>query len=56
MNLTSNRILLAAGILLIDLVVFVVPIAGLLIAYVLLARPPWFLRWTEELYEVGGQE
>jgi hypothetical protein len=35
---------------LVDLFIFVVPLTGLLAAYVLLARPPWFKSLVEELY------
>ena len=46
----SDRWLLAIALVLIDLFVFVVPLTGLLAAYILLARPPWFKSWVEELY------
>ncbi len=45
-----ERILLAAVIVLADLAVFFVPLAGLVVAYVIVARPPWFRRWVEALY------
>jgi hypothetical protein len=47
---TSERVALAALILVLDVVVFVVPITGLVAAWVLLARPPWFKAWVERLY------
>ena len=37
----STRVLLAVVVVLVDLAVFVVPLAGLLIGYVLIANPPW---------------
>ena len=46
----SDRWLYAIAIVLIDLFVFVAPLTGLLVAYVLIARPPWFRRWAEEIY------
>jgi len=46
----SDRWLLAIALVLVDLFVFVVPITGLLAAYVLIARPPWFKAWVDELY------
>ena len=49
----SDRWLLAAALVLIDLFIFVAPLTGLMAAYVLIARPPWFKSWVEELY--GGR-
>ncbi len=46
----SDRWLIAIALVLIDLFVFVVPLTGLLAAYVLIARPAWFRKWLEELY------
>lgn len=37
-----NRLLLALVILIVDAAVFVIPLGGLFIAYVILANPPWF--------------
>ena len=51
---SSQRILLAAGILVTDAVLFVVPLAGLLAAYVIAVRPPWFKEWTLRLYRDGA--
>ena len=45
-----DRILLAVTILVTDAVFFVVPLAGLVAAYVIVARPPWFRDWTARLY------
>ena len=47
---TAERIGLAVLIVILDVAVFVVPITGLLAAWVLLARPPWFREWVERLY------
>ena len=46
----SDRWLIAIALVLIDLFIFVAPLTGLLAAYVLIARPPWFKKWVEELY------
>ena len=46
----SERIVLAVVIVVLDVAVFVVPITGLLAAWVLLARPPWFRQWVDRLY------
>jgi hypothetical protein len=47
----NERVLLAIAVVLIDLTLFVLPLTGLFAAYVLLARPPWFLDWVKQLYE-----
>ena len=41
MNLTL-RVVLALGLVLLDAVVFFVPIGALLLAYVIVFNPPWF--------------
>lgn len=51
MNSLSSRLVLAIGIVLVDVLVFVVPITGLFAAYILFARPPWFRQWVDELYK-----
>jgi hypothetical protein len=47
---TTERIALAVVIVVLDVAVFVLPVTGLLAAWVLLARPPWFREWVERLY------
>jgi hypothetical protein len=47
---TSERVALAVLIVVLDVTVFVVPVTGLLAAWVLLARPPWFREWVDRLY------
>jgi hypothetical protein len=49
-----NRASLAAGIFLIDLLLFFVPLAAVLAVYVLLARPAWFPRLVEKIYSEGS--
>ena len=49
MHLTE-RLIWALLIVIADAAAFAVPLAALLIAYVLLARPPWFRDWVERLY------
>ncbi len=46
----SQRIVLAAAIILVDVVAFALPLTGFFAAYVLLARPLWFRDWVNELY------
>jgi hypothetical protein len=48
---TAERVTLAVLIVILDVAVFVVPVTGLLAAWVLLARPPWFRQWVDRLYE-----
>jgi hypothetical protein len=47
---TNQRILLAIAVILIDTVAFALPLTGFFAAYLLLARPPWFRVWVDELY------
>ncbi len=46
----AERIFWALVVVLFDAAAFAVPVAALLLAYVLLARPPWFRDWVERLY------
>jgi hypothetical protein len=47
---TGERILIAVAVVMIDLVLFALPLTGLLAAFIILARPPWFRQWVERLY------
>jgi len=47
---TNERVLLAIAVVLVDVVLFALPITGFFAAYVLLVRPPWFLAWVQQLY------
>jgi len=44
-----KRILLASGILLIDLVMFYLPLTALFLAYILIYNPPWFREFLNEI-------
>jgi hypothetical protein len=46
----ANRLVFAFIIVIADTLAFAIPLAALLLAYVLLARPPWFRDWVERLY------
>ncbi len=46
----TQRYLLAVLIVVVDLALFALPLTGLAIAYVLIARPPQFRDWVDELY------
>jgi len=47
----ANRILLVVILLLVDLLIFMLPVSALFASYVILARPPWFRDWVNELYD-----
>ena len=47
----TERVALAVLIVVLDVAVFVVPVTGLLAAWVLLARPSWFRQWVDRLYD-----
>ena len=46
----TDRWLLAIALVVIEVAIFVVPLTGLFAAYILLARPPWFKNWVDQLY------
>lgn len=47
---SQERWLLAIILILIDVVAIFVPLTAILVAYLLIARPPWFREWAERLY------
>jgi len=49
----SERWLLAIALVLLDAVVFVIPVTGLMAAWVLIARPPQFYDLVQRLYNDG---
>jgi hypothetical protein len=48
---TQERWLWALAIVVIDLLIFAVPLTAFFAAYLLIARPPWFRAWMERLYQ-----
>jgi hypothetical protein len=50
---TAERTALAAIVVLVDLLLFALPLTGLLAAYLIIARPPWFRQWIDRLYAPG---
>jgi hypothetical protein len=46
----AHRLVLALLIVVVDAAAFAVPLASLLLAYILLARPVCFRDWVERLY------
>ena len=47
----GERLLWASAIVLVDLVIFVLPLTALFVAYLIMARPSWFRDWVLYLYE-----
>jgi len=45
----SKRILLCLGILLVDLLIFFLPLTALFLIYILLYNPPWFREFLNNL-------
>jgi hypothetical protein len=45
----GQRVLLSVGILLIDLIVFFLPLTALFLVYIILANPVWFREFLEKL-------
>jgi hypothetical protein len=45
----NYRILICIGILLIDLFVFYLPLTALFLIYILLANPPWFREFLQQI-------
>ena len=48
MSLTQ-RILLSVGIVLVDIIVFFLPLTALFLAYIILVNPPWFREFLQNL-------
>lgn len=46
----ADRLVWASLIVIADTAAFAIPLTALVLAYVLLARPPWFRDWVEQLY------
>lgn len=46
----SERLFWAVGIVLIEVLIFVVPVMAILTAYVLISRPSWFKNWVDRIY------
>jgi hypothetical protein len=48
MNFT-HRILISIGIVLLDLIVFFLPMGALFLAYIILVNPPWFRQYLQKI-------
>lgn len=47
----TDRILIAVAVVAVDLLLFALPLTGILAAYLVLARPPWFREFVDRLYQ-----
>lgn len=47
----ANRILISAGILLLDLVVFFLPLTAIFLVYILIYNPTWFREYLHSFPE-----
>jgi len=45
----TQRVLLAAGVIMLDSVVFFLPLTAFFLAYVILYNPPWFRKFLQAL-------
>ena len=50
----TQRIFLAAGILLVDLIVFVLPLTALFLVYIIMVNPIWFRDFLQKLNSTGN--
>lgn len=50
-----NRVLLALGVVVLDLVVFFVPLTAVFLAYILIYNPPWFREFLNTLDRGTGE-
>lgn len=48
---STERWALAGAVVVIDVLLFALPLTGLFAAYVLIARPHWFREWVSQLYQ-----
>lgn len=46
----AERVGLAVAVVLLDFIVFILPVAALAFAYILMARPIWFHDFIQRLY------
>jgi len=45
----ADRLIWALVIVIVDTAAFAIPLAALVLAYVLIARPRWFREWVEQV-------
>ncbi len=49
----THRIVICIGIILLDLVVFFLPLSALFLVYILLVNPPWFRQYLQKLAQAN---
>lgn len=49
------RILIVAGILILDLALFFLPLCAFFLAYAILVNPPWFRDFLNESARISGE-
>ena len=47
-----HKVMLAGAIVVIDTLVFYIPLTSILADYVIVARPAWFLRLVAKIYKI----
>ena len=52
----ADRLVWALVIVIVDTAAFAIPLAALVLAYVLVARPRWFREWVEQVYRGATPE
>ena len=50
----GQRLLLASGIILIDLIIFFLPLTAVFLAYIIIYNPPWFRKFLQNLDASSG--
>ena len=53
MKKDTKEVFIAVGIVLVDFVTVGIPLAALVLAYVILAKPKWFKEMVDEVYKTG---
>jgi hypothetical protein len=49
----THRILICTGILLLDLIVFFLPLGALFLVYIILVNPPWFRQYLQKIDQIS---
>ena len=52
----TYRVLICIGILLLDLIVFYIPLTALFLIYILLVNPPWFREFLQRIDQTSADK
>ena len=52
----TYRVLICIGILLLDLIVFYIPLTALFLIYILLVNPPWFREFLQQIDQTNADK